>query len=829
MKAARQLIREMELWKLVWQQVETFVDRIDGARDADNRDAERYLALMLAATVIERERSLKLEDAVLGDPVAYEAPRPNLGSGWAKDHRIWRLPGTDELEIAVANLYDPDIGGSHGDPVELLPPRDFYSYRIPPSDPAFEASDNGVVTVRVPGYPGKGAATIAGTALSAALNPLGAGILRPEIKEDGDIVSLFSPDNRGNAATDVDQGSDWIQTWSDLAGKRRNNRSGAAEADVKFFGASGASVAWSSGLANAAISLALNVKANHAQLPGTPAPVAIAVDIATAATGAASTITENGALLQRAAEMLEDTGTTDPDLPGLVSAAANGYHANPDLFRDVADAANDLSAFLAVPLGQPVPGDFAEGRGMAADALFNAVVAIQTASANANALFEKPVEESPLATEINDAAAARIGYPDGSLRMLRALEGAFVRFWPARMKWFSWRYRLVLQIAFTRFRAPFLVSLRALLDGGDTGFPVAGLSILAPAPIRSAKLRLDHPASFTSALSDVEAGQIVLTTEGRAAAAVVLGVSTSDQNVALDIDPLRIGMGPDPAGGPADTPGQITGGQEISTIVPGTGLSTAALELGAHPTAPRLDGPVETAVILYGQLALLFGWRAVETGLSNVAVPDFSARSLPDASDVRLRDLTLHGAVPANTMTLVIRGASDAFWDRSQPADPLPRLARPGERLLIRGRAKSEDGGAEGPMMQAVLEVDQVYATTVRAFYRMDATSVALLSTTPLPSEDLDVCLADCAPEDHLIVVVLSRTWQRFDYVADITLRRDFPGFDLPSLATGKLLPAAVVEAATGALPEGPADLDRSEEFEAAKALLADWTRFARK
>ncbi|MEM0947924.1 MAG: hypothetical protein AAGK37_10990 [Pseudomonadota bacterium] len=830
MRAARQLVAEIDLWKQVWQQVETFVDRIDGARDADDTAARRCLALLKAATVVERERGVRVTDNVLGDPVIDEAPRPALSDGWKPDHRIWRLPGNDELELAVANLAPEEffpLVFPDPEPVDLLPPRSYFSYTVLASDPRYDEINDGLITVRVPSYPGRGDATIAGLSRPAIGSTLGGDTLLPGIEEDGGIVSLFPPDNRGKAATDVDQSQDWVLTWTALAGARRSNLQGAPAGDVKIFSPLIQALPWSQARVARAFSLA--DEARDWLPPGTaPGLSGEADEIANSAKSAAHAVTENATLLRDAKDILEDTGTTDPDLSSLIATAADMQGGNPTLFEAIETAARALAAAIAESSSGPLGSPPNSARTDAADTLTEAVSALLAATLSASDLYTQAVEEGPIGAELDGAVASRIGYPDGSLRMLRALEIAFVRFWPSRMRWMTWRHRLALKALFDAFRAPFLKGLGALLGGGDTGFPVSGLTISTAAATRSDKLRLDHPASLASALRGIEAGHVVLTTEGRAAAAVVLGLSSERGRLTFDIAPLRVSITADPGGGAADTRGQIQGGQDIATFVPGSGLTLDALRLGAHPSAPRADGPIETAVILYGQLALLFGWRSVETGLGKGLFPSYAARSLPDPSEDPLEDLPLYGVVPVGTASLVIRGAPETFWDRTEPSDPEPRMARPGERLLMRGRSPVSDSGGQGTLRQSVIEVDQVYPTTAKAFHRMDAASVALLSTAPLPSEDIDTCLADCEPEEHLIVIVLAQNGQRVDYVSDCTLRRDFQGFDLPSLATGVLLPENVVSSVTGEAQGGPEGVDRSEEFAAAMTLFADWTRFAR-
>lgn len=831
MRAARQLVEEMQLWSLVWQQVEAFVDRVDGARDQD-RDADtRLQALLKAAQVVEQERIKRNEDAPLGDPLIDAPPRPSLTLGWGADHRIWRLPGTDEVELAVAQLFaDPALNEPEKDKIEMFEPSDFYDYFVEPTDPAFAHSDNGRVTVRMPAYPGQGTATIAGTAAPITNRSLSSVRLLPDLQGDSDdAISLFSFHRRKSATFDTDHTDEHLLPWSDLVQNRRANRNGADLSEVKYFGATGAEVAWSGGLAAAGQTLVNQVIARTPPAAGT-SHLTIARNIAEAARGAVATGSDNADLLRDVADTLDEVGGVASDLSELLRTTADDLHPRPDLFVAIAEAAENLQEFLALALDLPTPASFVTSRNAAAVTLRTAITQLTDIMSGApGVLLNSPPENGALAQDINNAVAERIAYPDGSLRILRALEMGFVRFWPARIRWFSVRHELTLTRAFTAFRAPFVQGLRALVHGGDTGFPVEGLTLLAAAPTRSVKLRLDHPVSFAFALGVVEAGHIVLTTAGREAAMIVLGVASDQDRLAFDIAPLRVSIAPDPAAGTGDTPGLIAADQSLDTFLPAPGLLTTHLKAGEHPTDPTRDGRIETAVILYSQLALIFGWHTVEADMTTAA-PNYANRQLPDPVSTPLETVAFHGGAPANVMTLVLHGMDAPFLDMSTPAEPTPRVARPGEHLLIRGRGKPADDGTPGPMRQAVIAVDSAYVIKAEAFHVMDKSSVALLSTAPLPAEDIDTCLAKCAPEDPLIVITLERTWQNFDLVSNLTLRRDFAGFDLPSLATGRLLPEDVVVQITGqVVPAVALDIERSAEFRAAREYLDTWTRFARR
>lgn len=848
MRAGRQLVTELELWHLNWQQIETFADRIESARDQDADDANRFAALLDAAGVVERQRALVIDAKPLGDPVINQPPlsdappASSLAAGWQRDYRIWRIPGNDELELAVANLIE--LPGEGEDPVVLLAPSDFYSYKVDPAHPAYADSDNGIVTVRAPSYPGITTSTIAGSAVDAGDGTIAMRALTPGLKEDNaspwanligvligasdgeTLSSLFPPNHRGHAARDIDHTEEWLLSWSALTSNRRDNRHNAAEADVNYFSIGAEDVAWNKALSSSALALAASARSNVPLATGI-AGASLAASIASAAELTVALIGADAERLRTAAEALEDIGINDPGLPAILQQAADGFGNQPALFTTIATTARTLQSNLSVPLGSPISSSLMSERVSLGNLLALSTENLIAALSGGGTLFNLEVERGPLHNEIDDAAATRIAYPDGSLRILRALEEAFVRFWPGKIRWFRERLRLSLDTRFRRFRAPFVQGLSALLHGGDTGFPVGGLSLLVPATTRSTRLDLEQPASLVSALGDVQAGHIALFTGTRHCAALVVGVASREGRISLDVQPLRISILPAAVAEADDSLGMIVAGSPLGTFMPGAGLTDDALRRGMHPSEPAYDGIVESAVTLYSQLALVFGWQLLEEELG-ASVPLYANRSLPDSSSELAESLQLYGHVPANSSTLVLRGAGSAFWDNSDPANPEPSLARPGEYLLMQGRTEYE--GAPGPLSQAAIEVQASYRTTVKAFNRMDTSSAALLSTSPFDTNDVDACLANCEPEENLIVLTLARTWQRNPYVADISIRRDFHGFDAPSLACGKLLPISVVDAITTVpTTTGFEDVDRSAEFAAANNILENWLRFTRR
>ena len=106
MKFARRLRQEVDLWGVVWQQVETFVDRISGAADQDASPRQKVEALLAVASVVERARR-PMETRALGAPVLDGLPTTRadesgdsepISDPWSPEDRTARLPGLDDLE-----------------------------------------------------------------------------------------------------------------------------------------------------------------------------------------------------------------------------------------------------------------------------------------------------------------------------------------------------------------------------------------------------------------------------------------------------------------------------------------------------------------------------------------------------------------------------------------------------------------------------------------------------------------------------------------------------------------------------------------------------------
>jgi hypothetical protein len=196
--------------------------------------------------------------------------------------------------------------------------------------------------------------------------------------------------------------------------------------------------------------------------------------------------------------------------------------------------------------------------------------------------------------------------------------------------------------------------------------------------------------------------------------------------------------------------------------------------------------------------------------------------TVPDPPGPSLESVPLFGAVPARATTLVLTDLPDAMWDRSDPTDPTPRLVRTGEVLLLRGTSTPDDGGP-ATVVQGVVEVDTVARTTGSVLAAMDLTGAGRLSTAPLDADEAGVPGFRCGPDEDVVIVTLRRSTVDVPVTETITLRRDFAGFDVMSLAARRLLPPELF----GGPSDGPAGVDRSREFSFASETFTGWLRYA--
>lgn len=119
--STRRLRAELNVWRGVWQQLVTFLDRIDGAADMDEPQVKILSALLPVMGVIERARAratgLGLGAALGCAPRGKGMPARGVGDLTGVENR---LPGVEDQEFAAAMLKTNDDGELDDDPSARL-------------------------------------------------------------------------------------------------------------------------------------------------------------------------------------------------------------------------------------------------------------------------------------------------------------------------------------------------------------------------------------------------------------------------------------------------------------------------------------------------------------------------------------------------------------------------------------------------------------------------------------------------------------------------------------------------------------------------------------
>lgn len=817
MKHARRLSRHLDEVRMVWRQIEAALDRVESARETDQVGRVKTDALLGAASALERlgitagTVGVPLGDAVVDavptrgfDPVDHREEA--IADPWQPDVRVGRLPGTDEVELAVCHVATASSPFDDG-PTKLPAVSDTLllpAVRLPGPRSTLEAEVDGVLaSVVVPSYPGWG--TSVGVSKDVGL----------------EVDSLFDLGPRHAAAVAETLDGEVVSPWSSLVTRRRL---GLPDPPPLFTGAASTGAPFDAALRQQATSLVADVREGHAdRLPlGTHGGVATTV----AQAAAASTGSSEAEALVAAADALDDEGVDSEaeDLAELLRAAAV-WAGDGEALDGVAQAAAHLGDVLdGIPVGLPgVPSAVRAARIAAADDLDAALTALPGGT-GLPALVAVPVELGPLGQELDVVIGDRIDYPDGSLRLLRAVELGFARWWPLALRQLQLRAgsRGPLTRAMRRFLGTFVDDLAALVDGTPTSFGAGPLRTVQAANVGAVALVVDAPSSSQPSIDrQVEAGQIAMVDGARPAAALVLGAAPQNEQLTLRTGPLRVSLvPPDLAPG---TPGFVDVGARVAAGSSG-GIDAEELRRGFADDEAR-DGLVEQVVALASQLALLAGTATVERG---------DAAIVPAPPGGTLESVPWHGRIPRMTVSLVLHGVGENWWDRTHPDEPLPLLVRPGELLLLRGTADTQplapDGAAGSPpdVVQSVVEVDRAVRLPGRLFERLDLTTTAVLAADPSRLGDIGEPPLVCGHDEDLVLVTLRRSWQARPLVGPVTLRRDFAGFDVLTLAVGEALGDTLVAEVTGSAPPGPSGVDRRAELDAAVGLLDEWTRYGR-
>lgn len=661
MSISRRLRKELQLWRMTWQQVETFLDRLEGVRQDDAEDAWTaavcYEGLDQVEALRARRSGYRLargtpfatpsavpdaDDAPTA-PLPWDpgTPRPSsLATGFAAWNR--HLPDALDVELAAAPLQVNEEG-KVGDPPKA---------RLIATEAVLtvysEAARN-FVTVYAPHY-GFGRyepAAQAAHPFLAALVPLTS--TQIEIGEDNDEtaseetdVGLYSLPRRRMAA---DEGFAPIRKWRDEHERRRAD---LAETEDDW----------------------------EASRQTTP----FITDVLDAlASGDLST--PRTAMITWRAEA--NTGRQH-----LISVRRRVEHE--ELDDALIDALDGLAEQLAT-------------ESSSLTAIIEALDDGEDPNIVALGLMFLPTPDGPrtrphvdvLRQGIDAALAARLTVPDGSIRQVRTLETGLLRFWRARKHWFPHRQVWVYQPLKLRFLRSFEDALSGLLAGQATVPAGWEQETVARAAAASTAELIITAKPGSRRLRRQRPGRLALIGGARPSAAIVLRGgrhpnAAGGQQLKLDLLPLHISL--QSAQGLDGIPGLVQAGSPL--IRSGRVLDGASLVRGRFGGEPEADGLLHAAVALWGQLALLQGAA--------------STPALPAPFDPGLRlpvQATSTAPLSAGAPLLVLPTAFAAGF-----ADALgPKLGSPGERFLLTGRT------ADGAFVRGVVQVAQAVVTSLQA------------------------------------------------------------------------------------------------------------------
>lgn len=871
MRNGKRLRRELDIWRVAWQEVETLVDRLEQLRDEDDAPERRMLALLRVARVVEHEHvrahggSASSGEDYLGDPLIDELPRTGSTPGdatqaWLLAVRRVRLPGTDDAELAVANieldvasssesdtdLDPPEMKTSLADMpefVRVIPSREVFEIRVGQDDARYPLSSDGLFMLELPSYPSNSE----GTVLEAPVQAV-------EIAETDVTVqptaSLFCRTRRyratmrdhiamrlGKDASEVSYSAPL--SWTELTSNRRATAGVLGEDYVGTLGEDPWTQALESDLQGLIDTLESGGSPIGYQVGGLY-PTDFIARAEAKARAAHEALEQDTTDLEEAeltmAELGEDVyeGSEIRAVDEVLSelSLARAWLAGQQGAFEAMEAAAAGAGELITTGSEHLPfGSASQSqRQAAADLLQLALDGLIAARSQRPDLLSQLPEEGALAPFLDEAFATRVAYPDGTLRLRRTLEWAFRLTWPPRLRWMTQRLRIGLWPLLARVRRPFVDGLRALLDGGETGLSVAGLELFAEdplalgedAPVGATALITNHPSSVIPGLP-LDVGEVAILEAERSSVAVITGVTESaDRRLQLVSQPLRVSL--QSTGEVPGTAGLVRSGTLLGHHLE-RGLSDTELRTGEHEEGAHKDGLVEGALALWSQLSLVFGWQLVENELRGTSGLTWSSSKVVAPSTRDLAELELHGTISPSGRSVALQAVDEDWWDRTT-SPPEQAVARKGELLLVRG----ED--ADGVEWQGVVEIEAAYRTTGAMVSRMEGSGIQRLSTDAgdiLVEGEEGATTHRCIPcgkDEDVVVLVFSQVWLDRELVGGITFRRDFEGFDAPSLGAGVLLPPRVIETLTGELVD--TSRRRDAEFRFAARLLEDWTRYAR-
>lgn len=734
MSAIDRLIREFRAWQSAWQQVDTLIQRREAARAEDAPYAIRCWAGWTAWNAREnirlRRQGWRLESPVELDPEAGTTQALAQRVPWV-ERRSW-LPGPVDIEAALSGLaVDPDSGKPTIED-ELQADQTttrHYGVSLPVSVSPFQIRDDelgGFRDLHAPRYSLGGLTSAGVDDVHVQLPPTGSPTL-----------TLFPHASRVQAAK---HGWADLPTWSSVLQARAAALPVAARphpTDIAPFS-----------LIHTHLQADQRVQAFQVILQHR---VAIERDVAQ---------------LAKAISKLDADDDEDPMLPRLVTLR-NQVMAEGQKLMELTDALappfdpseaqdiwDELQAFTLPSFGQPWDPSGSqdpEDRGL-------------------NALVDREM-------------SVRLAYPDGTLRMVRALDLALHRMWLAKAPWFAFRRTHVLRRVYRRALRPFNRALSQLVQTGGTVDGLQGWHLLEAAAAGTTRLQVVGPQG--AARPRVEPGTLCVLGGARPTVATLIGWE-SEQT--LRILPLRVDGTPEGPG----VPGLLLAGTPLSVSPPPP--SALQLRLGLDADAPHRSALAQEASTRWSQLMLLQG---------EVRGPDGPVESPYVPAGPQALSLGAEGVLPPHANRLVLLGAP-ALEDVGGGV-LRPTIGIPGEVLLVRGQ-DPDDGWWQGAVVVARREL-----TTAEAL------------DLPTPEADPE---CGCAPETPALLLQLAANALPVPLVHPVEVHRDFLGFDASSLAVGTLLPAAI-DPATPVPQRGPPsdrkDVERGPELAVARAILDQW------
>lgn len=535
---------EFDRWRLIWQEVETFLDRVEGCRADDAPHHARSAALHDAAIALEHLRLRRDRRWLPPGPRMRSSASPTIAEAFSA--RKYELPGPLDLEIAAAGLVVDEDGKPLTDPPKVKLFGTEYLFDVwNPETHEFEALLTPVYSFGRLLYPPPQSPHPWLPMLFLAPVAL------VEVGDsDSSDDSLFSFPRRQAAA---DEGATELKTWSQLREHRAQMVEDDAVAETLVEGQPDFD------------QLAQHISDNQF------APARTLVSQARALASA-----DLGAITAGITE-LEEFDAEDEALPALTALKSA-------LQGEVA-ALDTLNTLLA--------GTATSERRNQATALVLELPSLTTLAPHAAKLY----------TELDVSINERIAYPDGPLRSLRLLEVATAKTWRARKVWFSQRAPQLERLG-QRFLSRFRSNLTALVTGGasDLDSTLVGSHVAVATAAGADLLPID---AAPSSVARVKRGDIAVIGGSRPALAILLGAAAPVRGTQrVKIAPLRVSLARGP--GLDGIPGLVTDGATLGRSLsrPVTGDE---LRRGQRAGEPEADGIVQDIAALWSQLKLLQG------------------------------------------------------------------------------------------------------------------------------------------------------------------------------------------------------------------------------